>query len=118
MAGSKLPRPFSLFIKATSIILLIIPILGFSQEKLTKSTTSPSPRIQFTVLAAEAERTLSEGEFGEALELSSRAYSLAQKTGYDEGKLDSLIQQGFLYWNLGRMKESSEAFSRAVPISL
>jgi CHAT domain-containing protein/Tfp pilus assembly protein PilF len=68
-------------------------------------------------LAAEAQKAHSQGEFDKALKLVSRAYSIAEKAGLEEGKLDSLIQQGFLYWDLGRMKESSDAFARALRIA-
>jgi len=60
---------------------------------------------------------MSEGRFEEALKFSSQAYSLAKSADYEGGKLDTLIQQGLLLWNLGRMKESSDSFARALLIA-
>jgi len=117
MAGSKLLRPLTLCIRATLLILLVGSIPGFPQGKTDRNVRPRSPRIQFTELAAEVKRAISGGDFEKALEFSSRAFSVAQKANYEEGKLDSLIEQGFLYWDLGRMKESSESFTRALPIA-
>jgi CHAT domain-containing protein/tetratricopeptide (TPR) repeat protein len=64
-----------------------------------------------------AENARATGDFAKALEFSTRAYSIASQRDFKMGVLDSLIQQGFLYWNLGQMKESEEAFSRALVIA-
>jgi CHAT domain-containing protein/tetratricopeptide (TPR) repeat protein len=117
MAGSRLRRSFLLGIQTTFLILLVVPILGFPQEKTARNTRPRSPRIQLAEVVVEAEKAVYEGKFEEALELFSQAFSIAQKTRDEEGEMDCLVQQGFLYWNLGRMKESSEAFARALPIA-
>ena len=117
MAGSKLRHPFLLGIQTALLIPLVVPILGFPQGKTAKNTEPFSPGVQFVELLVEADRAGAEGDFEKALELSSQAFSIAQKTSHEEGEMDSLIKQGFLYWNLGRMKESSEAFARALPIA-
>ena len=117
MAGSKLRHPFLLGIQMALLIPLVVPILGFPQGKTAKNTEPFSPGVQFVELLVEADRAGAEGDFEKALELSSQAFSIAQKTSHEEGEMDSLIKQGFLYWNLGRMKESSEAFARALPIA-
>jgi len=117
MAGSKLRHPFLLGIQTALLIPLVVPILGFPQGKTAKNTEPFSPGVQFVELLVEADRAGAEGNFEKALELSSQAFSIAQKTSHEEGEMDSLIKQGFLYWNLGRMKESSEAFARALPIA-
>jgi len=81
--------------------------LSLSQAEQLQAKDDNSSEVQVRILLAQAEKASSEGKFEEALEVSLRAYSLADRKGYDEGRLDSLIKQGFLYWDLGRMKESS-----------
>jgi CHAT domain-containing protein/tetratricopeptide (TPR) repeat protein len=117
MAGSRLRRTLLSCIQTTILFLLIFPIPSFPQGKTTKSTPARTPRIQLVEILAETEKAVSEGKFEEGLELSSQALSIAQKTRDEESEMDSLVQRGFLYWNLGRMKESSEAFARALPIA-
>ena len=68
-------------------------------------------------LNVEAEKAASSGQFEQALDLSMQAYSAAQKAKNAGGELISLVQQGFLYWNLGRMKESAETFTQALKIA-
>src|SRR4030043_759401 len=117
MAGQDLCRHCVFFTKICVFILFIVLGPSFSQASgLLTGGTGPF-QAQFVQLQAEAEKAISKGRFEEALKFSSQAYSLAKKAEYGEGKLDSLIQQGFMYWNLGRMKESSEAFAHALPIA-
>src|SRR4030042_3952319 len=97
--------------------LLIFSNLSYSQ---TRKLPAPGPETiknQYAQLIGEAEKATSGGQYERALDLSAQAYSAAQKAKNIEGCLTSLIQKGFLYWNLGRMKESLEAFSQAMPIA-
>jgi CHAT domain-containing protein/Tfp pilus assembly protein PilF len=99
------------------LILLIFSNLSYSQ---TRKLPAPGPETiknPYAQLIAEVEKATSGGQYERALDLSAQAYSAAQKAKYIEGCLTSLIQKGFLYWNLGRMKESLEAFSQAMPIA-
>jgi len=97
-----------------SCLFLFVCTSVYSQETTSQPTAFDPVRAQFSDLMMAAENSRTEGDFQKALELSIRAYSVANKRGYKKGALDSLIQQGFLYWNLGQMKESEEAFSRAL----
>src|SRR4030042_345511 len=117
MAGQYFRRHCAFFTTICVSILFIVLGPSFSQTRGLQTGGAGSFQAQFVQLQAEAEKARSEGRFEEALELSSQAYALAKKAENGEGKLDSLIQQGLLYWNLGRMKESSEAFARALPIA-
>src|SRR4030043_1210765 len=117
MAGQDLRRHCVFFTRICVSILFIVLGPSFPQTRGLLTGGAGPFQTQFVQLQAEAEKARSEGRFEEALKFSSQAYSLAKKAEYEEGKLDSLIQQGLLYWNLGRMKESSEAFARALPIA-
>src|SRR4030065_283133 len=117
MAGQDLRRHCVFFTRICVSILFIVLGPSFSQTRGLLTGGAGPFQTQFVQLQAEAEKARSEGRFEEALNFSSQAYSLAKKAEYEEGKLDSLIQQGLFYWNLGRMKECSEAFARALPIA-
>lgn len=117
MVSSKSCGLQALSILAFFFFFLIISTPSFSQETVSQPAGFNSPPVQFTDLIMATENARAEGDFEKALELSIRAYSIADKRGYAEGTLDSLIQQGFLYWNLGQMKESTDAFSRALTIA-
>ncbi len=97
------------------LILSVLSSQAYSQDKDIQTAGTGTPETQYFQLIRRAERAMSDGQYEQALELSSQAFSVAQEAKNIEGILDSLIQQGFLYWNLGRMKESSEAFSNALP---
>src|SRR4030066_1598993 len=117
MAGQDFRCHRVFFTRICVSILFIFLGPSFSQTRGLLTGGAGPFQAQFVQLQAEAEKARSEGRFEEALKFSSQAYSLAKKAEYEEGKLDSLIQQGLLFWNLGRMKESSEAFARALPIA-
>jgi CHAT domain-containing protein/Tfp pilus assembly protein PilF len=97
--------------------LFIILGSGFSYARGMLAEGTGSNQIQVIRIRAEAEKAMSEGKFEEALKFSSQAYSLAKSANDERGMMDSLIQQGLLYWNLGQMKESSEFFARALPLA-
>src|SRR4030042_5069963 len=99
------------------LILLIFSNLSYSQTRKLPAPRPETIKNPYAQLIAEVEKATSGGQYERALDLSAQAYSSAQKAKNSEGCLTSLIQKGFLYWNLGRMKESSEAFSQALQIA-
>ena len=118
MAGQHFRCHCVFFTKIYVFALFIVLGSGFSYARgMLTEVTGPS-QIQVIRFLAEAEKTMSEGRYEEALKLSSQTYSLARSANDVEGMLGSLIQQGLLYWNLGRMKESSEAFARAQELAV
>ncbi len=108
---------FALLIVSSIGLFVLIPSPSFSHEDASRTTEVGSLPRQSEDLILAGEYARKEGDFEKALGLSIQAYSIAKKDGSIKDALDSLILQGFMYWNLGKMKESSEAFGSAIPMA-
>jgi CHAT domain-containing protein/Tfp pilus assembly protein PilF len=97
------------------LVFSSITSLAQTERPHIKSTGSASLQVENQL--RQAGQASSEGKFEEALQFSVRAFALADRAGNDEGRLRSLVEQGTLLWNLGRMKESSEAFARGLKVA-
>jgi CHAT domain-containing protein/tetratricopeptide (TPR) repeat protein len=117
MASSESRSIYTLLTSALLCFFLFNPIPSLSKEKDLLPTGFKSPPPQFTDSIVAAENARAAGDFAKALQFSIRAYSIANQRDFKTGALDALIQQGFLYWNLGQMRESEGAFSQALVIA-
>ena len=117
MAGQDLRRPDSVIERVCIFILLAMSSLSLAAAASDRVAGESSSGSQVRILLEQAENASVQGKFEEALLVSRRAFALADRTASEGGRLDSLIKQGFLYWNLGRMKESAEAFARGLGIA-
>ncbi len=89
------------------IMLLALGFIFYSYGYSAKSEGEES----WTEFLLTGQRQKIVGEYEEALKNFERAIALAKKSGDREGALEAMKNKGITLWNLGRMKEASEAFS-------
>jgi CHAT domain-containing protein len=89
----------------------------FPQENNPKPIRTERTSIQFSELFRTGEDLRLKGEYEEAIKQFERALFLAQKTANEEAKLDSLLKLGILYWNIGKLKESTDKYGQALLIA-
>lgn len=56
----------------------------------------------------------SNGDFREAVVVFNRALRLAEKEINAQGEIESLVELGFLYWDLGQLDRSLECYEKAL----
>ncbi len=67
---------------------------------------------------AEGERQFRKGFFDQALVNFKRSMDLARTRGDIQKKIECLKKLGLIYWNMGRMDESSLSFTQALSLSI
>jgi CHAT domain-containing protein/Tfp pilus assembly protein PilF len=99
------------------LLFAFLSITLFPQENNPKTIKADRTSIQFSELFKTGEDLRLRGEYEEAIKQFERALFLAQKTGNEEAKLDSLLKLGILYWNIGEPKVSSDKYAQALLIA-
>ena len=99
------------------ILLSLLSITIYPQEHNQKNIKNPSAELQFAELFKDGEEFRLEGEYEEAIKQFERALFLAQRNNDEEGKLNSLVELGILYWNIGKIKESHDKYTQALSIA-
>jgi CHAT domain-containing protein/Tfp pilus assembly protein PilF len=98
----------------TSIsLLLIFYLFTFSLFSFDKTDSEQ----EFSRLFKQAEIYRTEGEFDKSIELFENSLAIAKNLSDEEKECESLIKLGLLYWNTGKLKNSSTYYEQALNIA-
>ncbi|UCE42022.1 MAG: CHAT domain-containing protein [Candidatus Aminicenantes bacterium] len=101
----------------TFISLLFLTSQIYSWIITSQDNSSVTLTDRFLQLLQKAEELQKNGEFEKAIEEFNELRKIANKISEKEKECDTLIKLGLLYWNIGRLKLSSQYYSYAQSIA-
>lgn len=99
------------------LILLSLSIPGITKAAIFSPTLQSSKALNINFYLTQGEEHRRNGEFQQSIELFEKALLLADRHHDKNVKLDSLINLGTLYWNIGELELSSKKYSKALAIA-
>ena len=112
----KLRKQEKLFIGIFLLLFLFSPPTN-SQTLKQSDDSSAIFSTEYSQIFLEAEKLQKEGEFEKAIEEFNKSREIAKKLSDKEKECRSLIKLGLLYWNVGKLKLSSQYYSDALAIA-
>lgn len=99
---------FALFFISSFLILELYPL-----QKKSFTTLED----QYSQYYKEGKNFRLNGEFQNAIELFEKSLNIAKKIPDKEKECSTLLKLGLMYWNIGRLKESSEFYKNALSLA-
>ena len=96
-------------------MVLACPCLSSSPPKSAKQLQGRSNQYEATF--ASGKEYKQSGDFNKALEYFKKAFVIALKSDIKSGELDCIREQGLMYWNLGKISESSAEFAKGLSLA-
>jgi len=106
---------------ATKILLFLtfcflnLPLL--SQYKSLEKSLSVNFQLQYAELFKKGEYFRLEGEYEKSINFFEESLNLARKNASEKHEIESLLRLGLLFWNIGKLKESSDMYTKTLPIA-
>ena len=97
-----------LFIKTICMFFILL----FSNLFLYSSNNNETIQ-EYSKILEQGEKFRQEGQFKSALEMFIESLDLAYKISDENRQLESLLNIGLMYWNLGELEESNRMFEKA-----
>jgi CHAT domain-containing protein len=102
---------FSTFLLFLILSPPIHPQIADSSDNSTKFLSN-----KYSQISSEAEELQHKGEFEKSIEMFSKSREIARKMSDREKEGEALVKLGLLYWNIGKLKESSQYYNDALSI--
>ena len=99
---------FALFFISSFLILELYPL-----QKKSFTTLED----QYSQYSKEGKNFRLNGEFQNAIELFEKSLNFAKKIPDKEKECSTLLKLGLMYWNIGRLKKSSEFYKNALSLA-
>ncbi|TRZ92879.1 CHAT domain-containing protein [bacterium] len=106
-------------LRAGSLLIFLIALanssIGFQNGRNSVSPAAPiaSPAGLFQ----EGDRLRRQGEYDKSATVLSQCLEVSRKEGQAVLELDSLLSLGLVYWNTGKLQESSEYYEKALALA-
>ena len=111
-------RPRFITNKSVLILLALSTFLSFfSQETGLAATIGISADIKYKNYFSAGEGYKRNGEFDKAIDFFYKAFYVAHENRNAVGKLDSLMNLGLMYWNIGELQQSSDKYAQALSLA-
>jgi len=106
-------------LRAGSLLIFLIALaeslIGFQNAK---NFVSPgAPKVSPAGLFQEGDRLRRQGEYDKSAAVLSRCLEVSRKEGQAGLELDSLLSLGLVYWNTGKLQESTDYYAKALALA-
>jgi CHAT domain-containing protein len=102
---------------ASSILFFSVSWILLPCSNSSSGWFNSTPQEDYSEYFSQGERSRLQGDYGEAIELFTKALSLAQKSKDARAEIESLIKLGLLYWNTGNPDDSAGFYKKALAIA-
>ena len=102
----------------TLLLFLVTLTYGSSAFQNDKNFVSPgTTKVSPASLFQEGDRLRRQGEYDKSAAILSRCLEVSRKEGQAGLELDSLLSLGLVYWNTGKLQESTEYYAKALALA-
>ena len=106
-------------LRAGTLLIFLIALtdssIGFQNRK---NFVSPgAPKASPASLFQEGDRLRRQGEYERSAAVLSKCLEASRKEGQAVLELDSLINLGLVYWNTGKLQESTDYYTKALALA-
>lgn len=108
---------FFSWIRLFFYVALLIHLSFSSQKSDLKIKPASSFEQSYQSLYSRGESLQQNGDFDKAIVFFEKSLNLARKEGDFKKEIESLSKLGILYWNIGKLKESSNFYTSALSLS-
>ena len=106
-------------LQAGTLLIFLIALtdssIGFQNDK--DSISPAAPKASPAGLFQEGDRLRRQGEYDKSAAVLSRCLEVSRKEGQAVLELDSLLSLGLVYWNTGKLQESTDYYTKALALA-
>jgi CHAT domain-containing protein/Tfp pilus assembly protein PilF len=106
-------------LRAGTLLIFLIALVDDSIGLQNgKNFVSPGvPKVSPAGLFQEGDRLRRQGEYDQSAAILSRCLEVSRKEGQAVLELDSLLSLGLVYWNTGKLQESTDYYEKALALA-